>query len=669
MFQDSSGNLKSVSAGESLATAEQLLSEATLGLSTTLSDIVKKITPDVLEKFAEAIKGSYSVYEKAITDIQTSFLAGGSALEKNIRTSIAGATSDIIKLGGTQADVVAMQKSVLTSLNTQFIPATEMLIVKNGQVITESSKIYPTLFSSAKLLQGTTEAGVVDTSKMINNFRTIGVNLYDIGEQTKTILKVVKDLGVTTQAVYGQLEKNFATMNTFNFEDGVEGMARMAANASVLRVDMGKTLSLAEDLLSPEKAIDTAATFQRMGVQVAELLDPMKLMDMSLNAPEQLMESLGKAAKEFVYLNEVSGRFEIRPGSQLVMREVAAAAKMSASEFAQFAIGVGELEEKLKRVPKSIGNTIISDKDQSLIANLGQLVDGRLMVTVPGQTELIDASLLTEKQLEEMKRADRDAGMTTIDLQKKSTTTLVEILRELVAIRQGTGAGIAASDKFFKDLPEEFKGLTSGMINKLNETIGEVVGDEKFDLRKMDSAYFVKNSDAMLESLGITAQNFKQGANILFEKIKEMGGYFGITDEKLKTYAKSIYDKLATYTTVDVEDALVMPSMNKIINYDVNDEMIFTQNKEKINAQLSPFETNVGNILESKVTGNVGFGGKIDFNITGLPTNLENSVELNKKISDVLMMVFEDPSIVPKIVSMISTRQQETTENNNRLYT
>jgi hypothetical protein len=78
---------------------------------------------------------------------------------------------------------------------------------------------------------------------------------------------------------------NMEKMNRYQFDGGVAGLAKMAAQASMLRFDMAQTFSFADRMLTPENAINMASAFQRLGVTAGNLVDPFVLMNESINDP------------------------------------------------------------------------------------------------------------------------------------------------------------------------------------------------------------------------------------------------------------------------------------------------------------------------------------------------------------------------------------------------
>ena len=111
-------------------------------------------------------------------------------------------------------------------------------------------------------------------------------------------------------------------MNRYQFDGGVAGLAKMAAQASMLRFDMAQTFSFADKMLTPENAINMASAFQRLGVTAGNLVDPFVLMNESINDPTGLQNSLARLGQEFTYFDEETKSFKINPQGVLTLRQM-----------------------------------------------------------------------------------------------------------------------------------------------------------------------------------------------------------------------------------------------------------------------------------------------------------------------------------------------------------
>jgi hypothetical protein len=105
---------------------------------------------------------------------------------------------------------------------------------------------------------------------------------------------------------------------------------------------------------------------QSLGVATSDLLDPLKIMDLGQNNPDELMNQIVNVTKGLTKIDEASGKVSILPGEQGRMRELALAMGMSKDELAKMAIKAGELEFKMKKI--EFPN--MTEENKEMIANL-----------------------------------------------------------------------------------------------------------------------------------------------------------------------------------------------------------------------------------------------------------------------------------------------------------
>jgi hypothetical protein len=214
----------------------------------------------------------------------------------------------------------------------------------------------------------------------------------------------------------------------------------MASQASMLGFDMAKTFKLAEDLMSPEKAIDLAASLQRLGVSSSALLDPLKAMDLAQNDPEALQKEIVNVSKEFTKLKADGSGFEILPGAKRRLREVASAMGMSADELANMSIKSADLDMKMSKI--KFPSLAASEEDKMLIANMSQMKNGEAVVQIKnektGKMEEVNVSKLTADQLTKLReqQADKDKSIEELALDQ---------LNVLQSIDAGINGGKAAA--------------------------------------------------------------------------------------------------------------------------------------------------------------------------------------------------------------------------------
>jgi len=218
-----------------------------------------------LDKIAEAIGGMMG----ETTKLNAAFVDGRVRLDE-MQDAAANAAASVIRLGGSISQVGDTMVEIAQGARRNVI-ATEEQVSK--------------LFSASEILGKSTRS-------LVAGFDEVGIGISQISENLEKSIEYIKSTGMNAKAVMTDVTDNMAQMNRFQFEGGVQGLAKMAAQASMLKFDMKETFNFAEKVLDPEGAIDVASAFQRLGVSVGNLVDPFELMNQSINDTNGLQNSL-----------------------------------------------------------------------------------------------------------------------------------------------------------------------------------------------------------------------------------------------------------------------------------------------------------------------------------------------------------------------------------------
>jgi len=411
----------------------------------------------------ESVLSTFEKMEDQVGRLATTF-GGTRDLSQSIKEAIAGAIPSVTELGGGIQNVLDIQKGVVSALDTQVIL---------------SKDAYAELFAVGELVSDGTKTSSQTAEEMTRKFVDAGYGLYNIGGEMTKVLNTAREVGVSASATYTQLSKSIDKLALYNFENGVEGMAKMAAQAAGLRIDMSKTLDFADNLFNPDKAIEAAASFQRLGVQVQSLLDPYKLMDMARNDPAKLQESIIEATKSLVYFDEKNQKMAILPGAQGQMRELGAIMGYNAKEMAQMALNAGDLDRKLKeiRFPTDFAN----DKDRQMLANMAQLSGGTYVVTFDETVKDEQGNEMTRsvtKAVSDLSEANRrdlekmnEPAKSAIDLQKIANGHLRNMDNALKARKGVVPQQIAASNAIDRTL-KVAEEKQSKVVESFNKPLG-----------------------------------------------------------------------------------------------------------------------------------------------------------------------------------------------------
>ena len=395
--------------------------------------------------------------ETYANSVQTAFGLSKERVDE-FKTSIADAAPELAKLGITDQEIATNLISIMDGL---------------GGAASVSKEAIVELSAAAKLTGQ-------DVGDLTSKFREVGISVYDVGEQMKTVTEVARSAGVSVKGVSDKITANLEKMNIYNFENGVKGLAKMAAQAERLGISMANVFLQSEKVMNPEGAIDMSAALQQLGVTSSGLLDPLRAMDMSQNDPEQFQKEIVNLGKEFTRFNEKTGQMEILPGAKRRMREVAAAVGMTGEEFSKMALKSSDFEMKLKQIKMpSLG--IDDDETKEMIATMAQMKDGVATIQVrdkeTGITTEKKVEELTPEDIENLKKANEDSSKTIEELAFEQLDVNKQILNLL-----STGEVAAKFAKATTPTLSKFYGLVADSKLEIAKAADNIFGSTE-DMR------------------------------------------------------------------------------------------------------------------------------------------------------------------------------------------
>jgi hypothetical protein len=470
-----------------------------------------------------------------------------------IKQSMTDAYKDVALMGGSFESIAGFQASISDTLNRN---------------VTVNSEAYKEFYAM-------TEVTGQNLETITKNFKDAGYSIYQTSEQMQKVVDTARGLGLSVKAVSDGVVTNLDKMNKYNFQGGIEGLAKMASQSAVLRTNMSDMFQFAEKVYNPEGAIETAAALQRLGVTQAQLLDPLRLMNLSQNDPAELQNQVVQMTKSFVKMGE-SGNFEIMPGAKRRFQEIAKAMQIPYGELTKMALGSAELDDKMKKIKFPDADQFASKETRQLIANLAEKgKDGKYEITVTDdQGKAVKKSIaeLSPKDIEKLKQPEK----TMEEIQRGSLSALESIKASMKAMEDSIGMGIAGS-KTSEDVLDAERKMYDKLSNTFTETFNVKEIRNNFDngIQKMFDGIlnddtlgaFKDASNSLGNYLGSLADTFgkkgsenwdefKNDSNKIIKVVKKLGGDLEslITDDienMIKSIKKAAEDitKAATTTT------------------------------------------------------------------------------------------------------------------------
>ena len=433
----------------------------------------------------------------------TSFMA---RLKDSV-TNISSVINDVASYN-TEAANVSREVIGATRLIGNEIQKSSAAAAKNtlllGKGVSDNIKLYGalnesmqrmTFFSdkqieSFQVLGATANMSAAELSSMATSFDTLGYTTDKTLETMERMTKQARAYGVNVSTFMGGVSKNLKLMTSYNFKDGVDGLSNMVAQAQSLRIDMNNTVSLAEKLMSPETAIETAAGFQMLGGAIGKLGDPFQLLHMAQTDMEGLQQSVIDMASESVQFIEGEG-FDIPITEMYRLREAADLAGMSYQEMTDMAMMSAQ---KTKKLDILSGLNSLNEEQKQLISNMGSInSDGNIEITMPdGVTKTITKNFadLNTEEIDKLQKIYDTGQMSELEVAKKSMGYLNEIAGQQSVMENMTRIGLAKGDGFI----DVAKKITDSNTNILNAFKGDGPNGEKGEGTRLEDKLTIPDS-------------------------------------------------------------------------------------------------------------------------------------------------------------------------------
>jgi predicted enzyme related to lactoylglutathione lyase len=388
---------------------------------------------------------------------------------RSIKTIAADSFAQVTLMGGGLQDIQKSQEAITKSFHTNVL-ATKQNIV------------------DLTLLNKTTG---VASETLVSGFRSAGFSVSHIKDEMQKTVDYARAVGVNVSEVADKVTKNMGQLNLFNFENGSIGLAKMAAQSSMLGINMETAFTQAEKLLDPQAAIDLSASLQRLGVTSSQLLDPLRVMDLAQNDPAELQNQMVELSKQFVRTKE-DGTFEIMPGAKRQLREVAQQLGMNANEFAKMALNSADFDKKMSQM--RMPSFDMSEENKTLLANMAQFNKGTNQYEITytrkdkeGKDETVTkvVSEIPKEDLEAIKKSSEPK--TLEDLNKSQLSTQEQMLIQMELFNKTKVIGYGASEMgeeiikgVLKQQEATFKSFTE-KVKESNENIFRKGYDESYN--------------------------------------------------------------------------------------------------------------------------------------------------------------------------------------------
>jgi hypothetical protein len=496
------------------------LSDFNLSNVTALSEAVTKVAANyqILIEGAQNFANSMGI---------------GQARASELQLTIANTTPELVKLGLNQTQITDIFEKTSATIGTNTILSKDTMVE----------------------LGATTKFTGIESSKLAKSFKDAGFEIGAVGEKMAEVANYAKSVGTNVAAVTALVNTNLKQLNLFNFQNGVEGLGKMAARSTMLGYEMKTVVDQAEKLLSPDKAIEFSSALQRLGVAGTELLDPLSAMDIAMNNPEKMATELEKVAKQFVQMKADGSGFEIMPGAKLRLREIAKETGIAVDELINMGVRGSELDMKLKQI--RFPSFAASEEDRTLIANMAEMKDGRAIVQIEEGDELKSVAVedLTADQLEQLRKDQANQNKTAEELAADQLNVLQKIAANTAGGVAAAKMGVASAGpikRYIDMLSETRLAMTTETVGKFEVEWFREQGTKALSGLESGLKTFVENPS--VEALAEVATGFVSGVESLGNTAKEIVMAGGESMTKIASSMADSFNKIYKGQDIKVGD-------------------------------------------------------------------------------------------------------------------
>jgi hypothetical protein len=489
---------------------------------------LKDLSANMLPNLKDIEGAIFDVYKEAV-NLNDVFGQNKERLSE-IQKVIFDIRPEIAAFGGDMGDVMGLMEGVSKATS------------RNVLITAQDAK---ELYATQKVIGGSVQ-------DIVEKFTQAGVQVSKIKDEAEKAVQYVQSMGLNTKDVMDLVSRNFEKLNEYNFSQGVEGLTKMAANASIFKFDMSQTFSLVERAMKPDGAIQLASAFQRMGVAVGDLTDPFQLMYKSLNDPEGLQESLSQMTKKFTFFDEKTKTFKISPEGILQMKELADQTSISYQSLSKSALAAANVDKALSQIKPGI--KFESEDDKRMIANIARMGEGgEYEITLPNQDKATKISELTQEQiktlLEEQRKTPKtieETALAQLNLEEKANADINAIRKTIegyVGSQRPSTELMTQADRLLSGVGKEIK----DMFPKTSETRDDaqkLVMEYKTELSKLFSGEKLSTQEMTQLQTKLASLSEKivtMGGDKVEKAFNNIGGLVKETVDNYKQNVKSAY--------------------------------------------------------------------------------------------------------------------------------
>ena len=635
---------------------------------TTLKEFETKGTSfgDILKQVKAAFKEAFK-FETAIESI--------TAMDDEAKKLQRTLGSGVINISATDKGATQLRNTITNIYNEslKFGASFENATEYAGELSGEMGKMtLPVEGATINMLalSKTTGIGGKEVGKMAGQFLKLTLSQTQSASQMAKIAKMARETGIEAKNLLEQVQKNLSMVDAFNFQNGVEGLTKMSAQAQRFGTTMDKIVpkKFLEDMLDPEKAIEAAANFSMLGGSIEGLNNPFNLLNDGANNVGNLQNKIVEMAKSAFKINDVTGAIETNNVAMMRLRDQTAAFGGDYELMVQ--VGRTAAKEQMvqnKLMKEGVDLSKFSEEQMNLVKSLSEVgKGGKLELRIPGfETNNLTETLsknpgaLTaaleayQKKAEMTDRQLAEEGLTLSETQAKDTRIIRDTMLNRMTKQEKTDIVNAQyqGQEGFAKLGAPTPAMTKPgeavlrALPKAYTTAGKKFTDTQDSISEIEILNKEKTGDAKVAGdkfFGEGNKTMSTGKGEMFRFIKEDQALFAPDLDKKLSVLKESYLKVKSLESSNPTD------------------ISFKSNEPKsLPAQTITSKQETSQNITQTIDNN--FNITVDLNIKGIPNSplsdlLSKDGEFKRQLTEKIMDVFDKKDILSKSKARLQSR-------------
>jgi hypothetical protein len=292
----------------------------------------------------------------------------------------------------------------------------------------QSALLTERALNAVTLMTQGTSMSAENVGTLVGQFKLLGYNAENTKDFVQLTANQSQKLGVNLNKVLGDISTNFDKIQSFNFQNGINGVQKMAMYANMYKINMSSAFASMEKSRTLEGAVEMSAKLMVMGGEFSKQ-NMFELAFLSRNKPEEYMKKLNEMSRSTYFFNKQTGEFQASAFDLDRLRAVSEATGIPFEEMTKSARRLAEIDFAKTKMLSGLSN-----EEKDFVANMAEFNNktGKFEVTLG--SDVIDIKNIGKQQIEALRGQEASLEQRALDSQtfNKAFTVTIEELKTLL---------------------------------------------------------------------------------------------------------------------------------------------------------------------------------------------------------------------------------------------